>query len=251
MKENILYQNTASYLKAEYLKCKRTILNQLIWLAPFFTAFFSLLVGGFSSYQCMLFYWWYAFLLSGTIAIFCWLSVQKEKRAGKYVSLFSLPIDLAKLERAKSIVIVQKLLAAAIFLAVFASLTNVISPQMTIYSVWQNLYGSIAIVTASIWQIPLCFYLSRKFGLLLPVLFNTAMGLAVQILMETSLIGWQFPYCWPAKTAEILLGIKMNGTYGGNPVYSHLVIVIMALSVLLFWGLTWLDAKEFAKERGA
>ena len=89
------------YLKSEHLKFKRTILNKLLWIAPLFTAIFAWIVGGFMGFQYMTFYWWYAFLLPGTTAILCVLAHQKEERAGKYYSIRSLPIDLAKFEIAK------------------------------------------------------------------------------------------------------------------------------------------------------
>lgn len=237
-----------NYLKSEHMKFKRTISNKLLWIAPLFTAIFAWIVGGFAGFQSMTFYWWYSFLLPGTIAIICWLSLQKEKRAGKYFSMFSLPLDLSKFEAAKSIIIAEKLIAAAVFLTAFVSINNVISPQMTVYSVWQSLVGSIAVILASLWQIPLCLYLSRKAGMLLPIVLNVSLGIFSQTMLESSLIGWQFPYCWSAKTAEILLGIKTNGTFGGNPSFSYIAFVIIALSCLLFFGLTWLDAREFAKQ---
>ena len=80
-----------NYLKAEHLKFKRTISNKLLFLAPFLTALFAWIIGGFYGFQYMTFYWWYAFLLPGTIAILCSLAHQKEERAGKYYSVLSAP----------------------------------------------------------------------------------------------------------------------------------------------------------------
>lgn len=236
------------YLKSEHIKFKRTISNKLLCIAPLFTALFAWIVGGFSGFQYMTFYWWYSFLLPGTIAIICLLSHQKEKRAGKYFSVFSLPLDLAKFEAAKSIIITEKLLVAAVFLTALVSINNVISPQMTVYSVWQSLGGSIAVILASFWQIPLCLCLSRKTGMVLPIVLNSAWGIFSPMLLGSSSIGWLFPYCWSAKTAEILLGIKMDGTFAGNISFSYIAFIILVLSMLLFLALTWVDARGFAKQ---
>ncbi len=236
------------YLISEHIKFKRTISNKLLWIAPLFTAFFAWIMGGFSGFQYMTFYWWYAFLLPGTIAIICSLSHQKEKRAGKYFSVFSLPIDLSKFEAAKSIIVSEKLMVAAICLAAFASINNVISPQMTVYSVWQSLGGSIVIILASLWQIPLCLYLSRKAGMMLPIVLNVALGIFSPMLLGSSSIGWLFPYCWSAKATEILLGIEMNGTFAGNTSFSFIVPIILALSVLLFSVLIWVEARDFSRQ---
>lgn len=237
------------YLKSEHMKFKQTIANRLLWIAPLFTALFSWIAGGFTGFQCMTFYWWYSFLLPGTIAIICFLSHQKEMRAGKYFSVFSLPIDLARFEAAKSVIIAEKLMAAAVFLTAFVSISHVISPQMAVYSLWQSLSGSIAVMLASLWQIPLCLFLSRKAGMMLPIVLNAALGIFSQTMLESSSLRWWFPYCWSAKTAEILLGIKTNGTFADDVSFSYMVFLILALSMLLYLVLTWLDAKEFQNRR--
>ena len=40
-----------NYLKAEHLKFKRTISNKLLFIAPFLTALFAWIVGGFYGFQ--------------------------------------------------------------------------------------------------------------------------------------------------------------------------------------------------------
>ena len=47
-----------NYLKAEHLKFKRTISNKLLFIAPFLTALFAWIIGGFYGFQYMTFYWW-------------------------------------------------------------------------------------------------------------------------------------------------------------------------------------------------
>ena len=138
-----------NYLKAEHLKFKRTISNKLLFIAPFLTALFAWIVGGFYGFQYMTFYWWYAFLLPGTIAILCSISHQKEERAGKYYSVFSAAISLKRFEYAKALILIEKVLVAAVFLALFATVSNLISPALAVYSVSRNFIGSIAVVIAS------------------------------------------------------------------------------------------------------
>ena len=107
-----------NYLKSEHLKFKRTMANKLLFFIPLITAIFAWIVGGFLGYQYMAFYWWYAFLLPGTIAILCSLSHRREENAGKYYSVFSMPMDLSKFEVSKSVILVEKLFIAAIYLAI-------------------------------------------------------------------------------------------------------------------------------------
>lgn len=148
-----------NFLKAEHLKFKRTISNKLLLIAPLLTALFAWIVGGFHGFQYMTFYWWYAFLLPGTISILCSLAHQKEERAAKYYSVLSAPISLKQFEYAKVLILIEKLLVAAVFLAVFAAVSNLISPALAVYSMGRNFVGSVALMVASIWQVPsACFW---------------------------------------------------------------------------------------------
>ena len=136
------------YLKSEHLKFKRTISNKLIFIVPLITAIFAWLMGGYMGYQYMTLYWWYAFLLPGGIAILCSLSHRKEENAGKYYSVFSMPVNLSRFEFAKGIILVEKLLVSAIFLALLISISNIIAPATAVYSLLHSITGSIGIILA-------------------------------------------------------------------------------------------------------
>lgn len=239
-----------NYLKAEHLKFKRTISNKLLWIAPLMTALFAWIVSGFYGFQYMTFYWWYAFLLPGTIAILCSLSHQKEEQAGKYYSVLSLPISLQKFEVAKTVIIVEKLLIASLFLALFASVSNIISPSLAVYSVGQNVLGSICIALASIWQVPLCLYLARKAGMMLPIIINTLFGILLPIVFGKSAFAWVCPYCWGAKLAEPLMGIGINGTFLGSTGFAWVIPLMLVLSISLYVIFAFLDAKVFSHKEG-
>lgn len=239
-----------NYLKAEHLKFKRTISNKLLLIAPLLTAVFAWIVGGFYGFQYMTFYWWYAFLLPGTIAILCSLAHQKEERAGKYYSVLSAPINLKQFEYAKALILIEKLIVAALFLAVFAAVSNLISPALAVYSVGRNFAGSIALIFDSIWQIPVCLLLARKTGFLIPIVANTLLGILMPILFGNTAIAWVCPYCWAAKTAELLMGIESNGTFAGVADFSWQVLLPLVFSVILYVLLTLWDAANFSKKEG-
>lgn len=238
-----------NYLKSEHLKFKRTISNKLLFIIPLITAIFSWIVGGFIGFQYTTLYWWYAFLLPGAIAILCSLSHRKEESAGKYYSVFSMPLNLSKFEMAKGIILIEKLLVAGIFLALLISISNIISPATAVYSVPQSMVGSIAIVLASVWQVPLCLYLTRKTGLFVQIMLNTVLGIFLPIVLGNTAIWWLVPYCWAAKLAEPLMGIELNGTFAGNPRFSITIFIAVALSIFLFVILSFADAKDFSKRR--
>lgn len=238
------------YLKAEHLKFKRTISNKLIWIAPFMTAFFAWIISGFYGFQYMTFYWWYAFLLPGTIAVLSSLANQKEERAGKYYSVLSLPVDLKRFELAKAAILIEKIMTAALILAIFVSIGNIISPATVVYSAGRSIIGSISIVFTSIWQIPLCLYLARKAGMIVPVVVNTLLGIFLPILLGKSTLAWICPYCWVAKLAEPLLGIEINGTFLGSTVFSWAIPLALVLSALLYVIISFWDANDFSRREG-
>lgn len=238
-----------NYLRSEHLKFKRTLSNKLLFIIPLITANFAWIVGGFIGFQYTALYWWYAFLLPGAIAILCSLSHRKEENAGKYYSVFSMPMNLSKFELAKDIILIEKLIVAAVFLAMIISISNIISPATAVYSVLQNIAGNIGIILASVWQIPLCLYLARKTGLFLPIVLNTLLGIFLPIVLGNTFVWWLVPYCYAAKLAEPLMGIELNGTFAGDCGLSIVVIVSVALSILLFFILSYADAKDFSKRR--
>lgn len=238
-----------NYLKSEHLKFKRTISNKLLFVIPFVTAIFAWIVSGFIGFQYTTLYWWYAFLLPGAIAILCSLSHRKEESAGEYYSVFSMPLNYSKFEIVRGIILVEKLLVAGTFLALLISVSNIISPATAVYSVPQSIAGSIAIVLASVWQIPLCSYLARKTGLFVPIMINTVLGIFLPILLGNTAVWWLMPYCWAGKLAEPLMGIELNGSYAGNSGFSKNVFISVVLSIFLFIVLSFVDAKDFSKRR--
>ena len=203
------------------------------------------------NHQYMTLYWWYAFLLPGAIAILCSLSHRKEENAGKYYSVFSMPVNLSRFEFAKGIILVEKLLVSAIFLALLISISNIIAPATAVYSLLHSITGSIGIILASVWQIPLCLYLARKTGMFVPIVLNTILGivLSTATALGNTIAWWFVPYCWAAKLAEPLMGIEMNGTYAGNCGFSIAIMISISLSILLFLILSYADAKDFSKGR--
>lgn len=238
-----------NYLKSEHLKFKRTISNKLLFIIPLITVIFAWIVGGFIGLQYTAFYWWYAFLLPGAIAILCSLSHRKEENAGKYYSVFSMPMGLSKFEVVKGVILMEKLLVAAVFLAMLISISNIISPATVVYSVLRSIIGSIGIILASVWQIPLCLYLARRTNLFLPIVFNTILGIFLPTALGNTGVWWLIPYCYAAKLAEPLMGIELNGTFAGKSGFSIIVLISITLSLFLFAALSYADAKDFSKRR--
>lgn len=237
------------YLKSEHLKYKHAFSNKILIIAPMCTAVFAWIVGGFTGYQYMSLYWWYAFLLPGMIAILCSLANQKEERAGKYYSVFSMPIHLKKFWIAKNMVLIEKVLLGAVVLSLFICIGNVIAPATAVYKPLQILAGSILISIASIWQIPLCLFWAKKTGMFLPIFINAVLGIFLPPFVGNFAIWFLFPHCWSAKLAEPFMGIGLNGTLMSKTDFAFYVVpVTLILSVTLFVLLSLISARWFCKE---
>ena len=217
------------YLKSEHLKFRRTFFNKLLIIAPLITAVFAWLMAGFTGFQYMSLYWWYSFLLPGTITVLCYLSNQKEIRADKYYSVYSMSINLKKFWISKNLILIEKMIFAAFILALLVCVSNIISPSTVIFTPGQSFIGSVAIMIASIWQIPLCLFLIFKIGLFMPLVVNTAFGIFLPGFFGTTSLWWLCPYCWAPKLSESLMGIGINGTLNDTPNVSILPVAIYNL----------------------
>lgn len=233
------------YFKAEHLKCKRTMTNKLLWITPLLTAFLAVFMGGFYGYQYMLFYWWYTFLLPGFIAILCALSEKREARAGKYYGMLSLPIDLRKLEWAKVMVLAEKLILAGLLLGGLATSGNLLAPTLAVYSPLDCVLGSVGIIGASLWQIPLFHFLVRRGGIFVPVMVNVVLSIVSPLMVGGTTLWWLWPYCWAPKLAEGCLGILVNGTFEAGAQNWSEGWSALLLSVFVFVLLSWITASGF------
>ena len=238
-----------NYIKSEHLKLKHTFMRKLILIAPFTTAILALLIGGISYYQPMTFYWWYAFLLPGTIALFCAMSNQKEERATKYYSVYSQPINLKHFWYGKIITLSECTIIAGVVLALLVSSISIISPATVVFSPFKTVIGSLLITFTALWQIPLCLFLSKKTHVFFPVLLNSVLGIFIPIIVGNTSIWWLFPHCYGGKLSEPFMGIGLNGVFTSSDKFSFSAIPItLILSFILFLLFSLISAKWFERQ---
>lgn len=153
-----------AYIQAENLKHKRTFTKTLIVLAPFVTAlmnFFAPLWFQLNSYN-----WWYNLLYPGFLTLTCALIEQRDNGKLKYRAVASLPVSQNKVWKAKiGVAGIYSCVGNFIFLALnllggFAIL--VINEIPLTIGIWQAAAGTACIVIASLWEVPLCLWLSKK-----------------------------------------------------------------------------------------
>jgi ABC-2 type transport system permease protein len=235
----------SSYLKAENLKLKRTMTKKLVLIFPIVTLFFGFMSGVY--YQLNAFNWWYMMMLPGSAALLCALVNQKEEKKIKYMAVLSMPINLKKVWASKVILIAIYVLFSCIILSLGVGLVGKYILPRIISSFALNLIVTIPTINAitaaiiiaitSLWQIPLCLFLAKKFGFFVPVILNVAVGIALNSMMAVKSMWWLCPYSWTSRLMCPILGILPNGQMPGakDPMLNPGTIPVgIVLSIILF-----------------
>ncbi|HBG37664.1 MAG TPA: lantibiotic immunity ABC transporter MutE/EpiE family permease subunit [Clostridiaceae bacterium] len=237
------------YIKAENLKCRRTFAKKLVLIAPLL----MVLLAGISGIYLVQdgYNWWYTIILPGFITLATALVNQIEERKLHYRAIFALPVSLQKIWISKVF-----LLAAYVFVACILHLAGMIlgkfliNPAATI-SITQMVTATLILIVVSLWQIPFCLFLSKKFGLMATVLINVGIGIVLGIFTATEDFWWACPYSWATRLMCPVLGILPNGTLAlqGDALLNPGVLPIgIALSALMFLLLLAVTANWFQKQ---
>ena len=232
----------------EFIKNKHTFAQKLIWIAPVATILLAFLMGGTSNLEPMSFYWWYSFILCSFVGILCGLSIQREKRAGKFYSVYSQPISLSGFWQAKAVSLSVLILVSNLVLAVLMVLIAMGNVAPHAISPVRMVLGAVCIAISSLWQIPLCLWMADKAGMFLPVLVNAIAGL-VSTFVSSSTYWWTYPYAWTTKIVEPVMGIKSSGEMGVLTDFDAILIpIILCVSIALFLLMTFLTSQWFVRQ---
>ena len=235
-------------IRAEHLKCKRTFAKKLVIIAPVCMLLLALITGKYfveNGYN-----FWYVLILPGFVTLLSAMVNQNEDNKLRYRALFALPISLNKIWIAKVLLIAIYVIAANII-----HLTGILLGKLIYVSsdiaFYQAIAASMILVVTSLWQIPLCLFLSKKFGLMAAVLINLGGGTVLQLLTASEFFWWACPYSWATRLMCPVLGVLPQGTIAqaGDPMLNSRVIPLgILLSLLLFALLLIVTAHWFSKQ---
>ena len=218
-----------NYLQAEHLKNKRTFAKKLILLAPVVTVLMNIFAPLW--FQLNSYNWWYILLYPGFLTLVCAMLEQRDNGKLKYRAVLTLPVDLKETWKAK------------IGIA-------------GLYVTWGNLLFlvlnlTLCIVIASLWEVPLSLWLSKKVGIFLTVVLNVGVGSILGIFAATSNLWFLCPYSWVPHLMISVLKIMPNGvptTMQNTPLTFVEIGFTLLLSVIVFVLLSLVTAKGFEKE---
>jgi len=243
------------YIRSEWMKHRRTFVMKLLILAPVIT----LLMNVFAPmwYQQNSFNWWYILLFPGCLTLLCTICEQRDGGKMKYRSLIPLSIKLENVWIAKATVILLfDIVANLVFLslnmlggvAVFLIYEIPIS-----ISLIQATAGIFCIIVASMWEIPVCLWLSKKVGAFATVVINAGIGSFLGVALANTKF-WIFcPYSWISRLMVPAIGILPNGVpvseeAGNLPVPVAMIVLALLFSVILSFTLLRLSAKSFSQQ---
>lgn len=241
-----------SYILAENLKHKGTFLKKLLVLMPITLILLSLFLMP-NYFTTNSYNWWYVIIMPATFALIPAMMDRKESRKLNYRAVFPLNINLKKLW-------VSKIITAFIYMSIAAIIHMLgvyifqflIGEQLTPnYGFSTLLFASTLLIITNIWQVPLCFFLAKKFGFIASITINAVLGLALGILISDSAFWIYCPYAWGIRLMIPVMHILPSGVLieASNPMISNTSLLIPCiLSICLFTLLTIIGAKWFSKQ---
>ncbi|GIO25219.1 lantibiotic immunity ABC transporter MutE/EpiE family permease subunit [Oceanobacillus sp. J11TS1] len=235
-------------IAAENLSLKRTFTRKLLFIVPFVNVILSFLMNP-TFFVSGTFNWWSIIFMPLLIGLLCSMVNKKEIKAGNYSVLFSKPLAFEKVWYGKITVLALYTLISMIIFAVLLVLVGILFPG---YAIMQaNRFEAIILLwLTSLWQIPFCLFLARKFGLIIAVGVNFICGLFMGTLAAYH-FWWIIPWAWPVRMMSPILGIHPNGLAlkAGNPLMSYTAVPIgIGLSLIFLIILAYTTGRQFAKE---
>lgn len=196
-----------AYMRAAWLKEKRSFHKVLIWMMPLITILLAGLLMGNMYLQAGAYNWWYTLLLPGCFTMICAFIVTKEKRKNRH-GWFGIVICKKKLWLAELTVCTGYLWAACLYFFLFVTLCGVFCGQTI--SVTESLSATILLGLTFAWQIPLWMWLAEKVGAMPVILVSIFCNFVVAILCATERFWW-IPFAIPARLMSACVHILPNG----------------------------------------
>lgn len=237
-----------NYIKAENLKCRGTFAKKLVVIAPVCMVLLAVCTGMYFTVNG--YNWWYTMILPGFITLVTALINQIEEKKLAYRAVFALPVNLKKTWYAKTaliciyIAIANLIHMCGILLGMFTIRAGMSLPVYKIFT------ATLILIVTSLWQVPLCLFLSKKFGLLMTVLLNIGIGITLGIFAAGKTLWWVCPYSWSTRLMCPVLGILPNGLFAkiGDVMLDKSVIPVgVILSAAIFILLIIITANWFSK----
>ena len=233
------------YFLAEKLKYRHTFLKGLTILMPFISVFLAAWLTH-AYFAVDSYNWWYMGLYPGLLGILSGIIGGKDKKK-KNFTIWSLPCSMEKIWDAK---ILMGAMMSGIAMCCTTLLTIIIGKVMENMihitfilqpSVKMQLAAGVILWLTTLWQIPLCLFLSQKMGMFL--MFLVHMGSYTIVSVTISLKPWfvLFPGAITSRLMCPILGILPNGLLAveGQMTYNTQLMGMQNLPIGIIASVLW------------
>lgn len=238
-------------MRAEHLKMSHSFIRKVPSAAAILTLSLALFLtlGMYAAFPAGAWNWWYTFMMHGMLAVFCYLSIKKDKKICYYHSL-SLPVTPEKCWHGKIMYCIPILCLSDLLIFIGTFLGGMVLGT-TVPAV-NGLAGAALLSITCLWEIPFFLFLSVKVGMFGTVLTGIAMPFAAVAGIADTPFWWVCPAAVPIRLMCPVLGILPNGLMmePGSCLNDTNVILPGILLSLLWFGLLtfatsrWFQGKE-------
>ena len=239
------------YILAENLKYKRTFLKKLLVIASSITILLAFFLMPLYFSSCA-YNWWYVILMPATFSLIPSMMQNYEKKKPLCMAIYSLDISLKRVWFAKVLVAIYYVTITAFLHMLLVYMGQILlHKQLTpTYSINVLILATLVLIITSIWQIPLCLFLAKKFGFIVSITGNAIIGIILGILFADGKYSFLCPYSWGMKAMISILKILPNGTIAESQdvhmLYSFIISSILSVALCLFFSL--ISAAWFSKQ---
>lgn len=254
------------YLISETLKTKRTMLRKLTIFIPILSvalaSIFGYLGGDIKSADITSINHWSLLWLPALISLLTGMFHKLEQNSTGYKTIFSFPINLRKSWISKIILLSLFTLVSSIFLGILILILNftiikastngilIMGQHLSIVSFYNYFIAIIISWLVSLWQIPLCLWLSKKINFFVLLFITCAANLELGAGKAASSLWWMNPWTWPLRLQCPLLHLHPNCLpleSNSALLNSEVIPIGILLGVFLFLILTFLTSFSFRR----
>ncbi len=237
-------------LYAEHLKFKRTFVKFLPIIAPALTLLIALVLTGdiADALPSGAWNWWYSTMLPGMLSLLCYLQIKKDKKI-KYYHVVSLSSPTRRIFFGKLLYCACCLLFSNLILFLGAGILGFLFG--TTISLMSGFLGALILTITFIWEIPLLFLLSDRFGMFVCVFSGILLSELGIVLFAPERFWWLYPAAFPGRLMCPLLHIQPNGlpVPDNNPLADPSVYLSGLLLSLVWFIFTTLLADIYLKRK--
>ncbi|SDJ71202.1 lantibiotic ABC transporter permease [Streptococcus gallolyticus] len=222
-------------LQSEMLKRKKGIYGKLCFIIPLISIFIAFLLCGPSLLESFSIYWWEALFLFTLIGLFFTYDQKEEEGAGHFQNIILGQLTY-RIQIAKIILTVKDLILASFFFLLILYLVSFLFSGIMMLNIIRDIEVLFFILVASLWNIPMLYYLSTWVNNYVLLVLNALACLLLAPFLAQTSFWYLFLYTYHYKISQVLIHLKPSGDLENLNVSHPFSVLFIAsfLSIILF-----------------